>query len=149
MKRWQLFTDGACTGNPGPGGWAFILRDVASGGEIEESGGEAMTTNNRMEMMAAIQGLDRLAEPCAVDLYADSQYLVNGLREWIDRWKAKGWRRGKNEAVANLDLWRRLDALRGRHRISPIWVRGHANHDENERCDRLATAAAAKAGEAE
>lgn len=137
----ELFTDGACSGNPGPGGWAYILRDIASGEEVERSGGEARTTNNRMEMLAAIRGLESLDDGTAVDLYSDSQYLVNGLKSWMDGWKRKGWRRGKNQPVLNVELWQRLDELRGSLRLNPIWVRGHNDHPENERCDRLAVAA--------
>ena len=138
----HLFTDGACSGNPGPGGWAYILRDAASGEEIEEAGGEASTTNNRMELLGAIHGLERLDRPSRVKLFCDSQYVVKGLAEWIDEWKARGWKRPKNGRVKNLELWQRLDGLRGEHELEPIWVRGHDDHPENERCDRLAVAAA-------
>jgi ribonuclease HI len=142
MPHLELFTDGACSGNPGPGGWAFILRDPATGEETEASDGAASTTNNRMEMLAAINGLKHLDRPTRVDLYSDSQYVVNGLSSWMDGWKAKGWKRGKNAPVLNLELWKELDALRQVHAINAIWVRGHDNHPENERCDRLAVAAA-------
>jgi ribonuclease HI len=137
----ELFTDGACSGNPGPGGWAFILRDRKTGREIERSGGERKTTNNRMELTAVIEGLTTLARPSRVDLYSDSQYIVNGLNSWMDGWKAKGWRRGRNQPLLNPELWRRLDELRQKHEIHPEWVRGHSEHPENERCDKLAVAA--------
>lgn len=136
-----IFTDGACSGNPGPGGWAFILRDDA-GAETEASDGEPRTTNNRMELLAAINGLEQLREPSRVKLYSDSQYVVKGLTEWLDGWKAKGWRRPRNAVLKNLELWKRLDELRQIHDIEPIWIRGHNDHTENERCDRLAVAAA-------
>jgi len=141
MPPFKLYTDGACSGNPGPGGWAYILRDPATGLEEEASGGERSTTNNRMELMAAIEGLRILSGHSRVDLYSDSQYLIHGLREWIDGWKAKGWKRGRNEPVKNLELWQELDELRRRHEIRPHWVRGHNEHPENERCDRLAVQA--------
>lgn len=137
----ELYTDGACSGNPGPGGWAFILKDPASGREREESGGEATTTNNRMELISVIRGLESLHGPCEVDLYSDSQYVVKGLTEWLDDWKRKGWRNSKRETVKNRELWQRLDELRNIHRIRSIWVRGHNEHPENERCDALAVAA--------
>ncbi|MHC5113897.1 MAG: ribonuclease HI [Planctomycetota bacterium] len=140
----ELFTDGACSGNPGPGGWAYILRDLASGREVEESDGEASTTNNRMELLGAINGLERLERPSRVDLYSDSQYVVKGLSEWMDGWKAKGWRRSGNSPVKNVELWKRLDQLRKVHDLNAVWVRGHSDHPENERCDQLAVAAAAR-----
>ena len=136
----ELFTDGACSCNPGPGGWAFILRDLASGEETDGSDGEPNTTNNRMEMLAVIKGLQELDQPCRVDLYSDSKYLINGLMEWLDGWKAHGWRRGK-KPLANLELWKELDRLRQVHKITARWVRGHDEHPENEACDRMATAA--------
>jgi ribonuclease HI len=138
----ELFTDGACSGNPGPGGWAYIIRCLRSGEEIEASGGERQTTNNRMELLAVINGLKRLKEPCRVDLYADSIYVVNGLRTWLDQWKARGWRRSQRAPVKNLPLWQELDALRNAHQINASWVQGHGDHPENDRCDRLAVAAA-------
>ena len=131
----ELFTDGACSGNPGPGGWGFILR--IDGVEREGSGGERRTTNNRMELLGAIHGLRLLEQPSRVRLVSDSQYLVKGLTEWIDGWKKRGWRR-KEGPVLNVELWQELDALRARHRITAQWVRGHVGHPENERCDRLA-----------
>lgn len=141
-SRIELFTDGACTGNPGPGGWAYILRHPDSGRELEAADGEPSTTNNRMELLAVINGLNRLDSPCRVDLYSDSQYIVNGLLTWIDEWKARGWKRGNKAPVKNLDLWKQLDQLRHIHDIEPHWVRGHAGHPENARCDRLAVQAA-------
>jgi len=137
----ELYTDGACSGNPGPGGWAFILRHPNSGKEIERVGGERHTTNNRMELMAVIEGLESLNRPSVVELYSDSQYVVNGLKQWMDGWKAKGWKRGRNQPVLNVDLWKKLDELRQEHDIRMHWVRGHNQHPENERCDRLAVAA--------
>lgn len=142
----ELFTDGACTGNPGPGGWAFILRDRATGRVREGSGGERKTTNNRMEISAVIEGLRALREPCLVTLYSDSEYVVKGLNEWMEGWKAKGWRRGRQTPLANQELWIELDRLRSIHTLKASWVRGHAGHPENSRCDQLAVAAAAVAG---
>jgi ribonuclease HI len=137
-----LFTDGACSGNPGPGGWAFILRHPASGKEIEDSGGEAMTTNNRMELTAVIEGLTSLKAPSRVDVYSDSQYVLKGLREWMDGWIAKGWRNAAKKPVKNRELWERLDELRKAHDLDYHWIKGHNEHPENERCDELAVAAA-------
>jgi ribonuclease HI len=137
----QLFTDGACSGNPGPGGWAFILRHPRSGKEIQRAGGEPETTNNRMELMAVIRGLEALKRPVTVELVSDSQYVGKGLSEWLPKWKANGWRRGsgrRSAEVKNEDLWRRLDALLARHRVHFTFVRGHRGHPENERCDQLA-----------
>jgi ribonuclease HI len=136
----ELYTDGACSGNPGPGGWAYILRHGSSGKVIERSGGEPATTNNRMELVSVIEGLRAIKQPAVVDLYSDSQYVCNGLSDWMDQWKARGWRRG-SKAVANLELWRQLDGLRQVHEVRPHWIRGHNEHPENERCDRLAVAA--------
>jgi len=139
-----LFTDGACSGNPGPGGWAFILRHPASGKEKQQSGAERKTTNNRMEMMAVIRGLELLKRPTHVELITDSVYVGKGIVEWLPKWKKNGWRRreGKRWAeIKNEDLWRRLDALLARHRVEFTHVRGHAGHVENERCDTLAVAA--------
>jgi ribonuclease HI len=138
----QLFTDGACSGNPGPGGWAYILRDMRSGAEQERHGGEPRTTNNRMELLSVIEGLHALKGSSRVELYSDSQYVVNGLNEWIDDWKKKGWKRPRNQKVKNLELWQELDRLRAVHEITSHWVRGHDEHPENERCDKLAVAAA-------
>jgi ribonuclease HI len=139
-----LFTDGACSGNPGPGGWAFLLRHPASGKELERSGGERETTNNRMELLAVIRGLEALKRPTSIELISDSVYVGKGISEWMPKWKANGWRRreGKRfKEVKNEDLWRRLDELLARHRVRFTHVRGHAGHPENERCDTLAVAA--------
>ena len=137
----ELFTDGACSGNPGPGGWAYILKHPESGSVREMSGGEPSTTNNRMELISVIEGLKALDRTCSVDLYSDSQYVINGLKEWLDQWKAKNWKRGRNEPVKNRELWEALDELRQEHEIRPHWIRGHNEHPENERCDQLAVAA--------
>ncbi|MBN1395681.1 MAG: ribonuclease HI [Pirellulales bacterium] len=140
----RLFTDGACSGNPGPGGWAFILEHVASGKKKEASGGRRETTNNRMELTAVIRGLQSLKRPVDVEIVTDSTYVGRGMTEWMPKWKADGWRRrekGRWAEVKNEDLWRQLDALLGRHRARYTHVRGHAGHPENERCDRLAVAA--------
>jgi len=139
----ELYTDGACSGNPGPGGWAFIVK-IPGGRSWEGSGGEPATTNNRMELISVIEGLSSLEGPSRVALYSDSQYVCNGLSEWLDQWIAKGWKRGRNEAVKNVDLWKRLDQLRDVHHITCHWIRGHDDHPENERCDELAVAAAAQ-----
>jgi ribonuclease HI len=138
----ELFTDGACSGNPGPGGWAYILKHPSTGTEQEGSGGEACTTNNRMELISVIKGLEALDRACRVDLYSDSQYVINGLREWIEQWKANGWKTSSRKPVKNVELWEALDELRQRHQIGYHWIRGHNEHPENERCDRLAVAAA-------
>lgn len=137
----QLYTDGACSGNPGPGGWAFILRHPASGKEIERSGGDPATTNNRMELSAVIHGLDALTRASSVDLFSDSQYVLNGLKEWIASWKKRGWKTADKKPVKNQDLWEILDALANKHEIRFHWIRGHNEHPENERCDLLAVAA--------
>ena len=142
MKHVELYTDGACSGNPGPGGWAFILRHPETGAEIERADGESRTTNNRMELMAVIEGLRALQEPCEVELYSDSQYVLNGMKEWMDGWKKKGWVRAKSQPVKNVELWKELDQLRNLHTMHYHWVKGHAGHDFNERCDQLATGAA-------
>jgi ribonuclease HI len=135
----EIFTDGACSGNPGPGGWAAILRYRDT--ERELAGGVAMTTNNRMEMTAAIEGLAVLKRPCRVRVYTDSQYLRDGIVRWLPQWKARGWRTADKKPVKNIDLWQRLDEAATVHRIEWIWVRGHAGHPENERADLLARAA--------
>lgn len=143
----HLFTDGACSGNPGPGGWAFILRHCATGKEMERSGGEAMTTNNRMELAAVIEGLSALKKPCNVEIFTDSVYVGKGLSEWMPKWKSNGWRRKEGDKwkpVANEDLWRRLDELIATHEITYTRVAGHSGHPENERCDVLAVAAIKK-----
>ena len=138
MKEVRLYTDGACRGNPGPGGWGAIL--VYGKYEKELSGGEGETTNNRMELLAAINGLSALKEPCAVTLYSDSKYLVDAfLCGWVEGWRAHGWRRGKEE-LKNPDLWERLYELTQIHTVSFEWVKGHNGHEYNERCDALATA---------
>ena len=137
----EIFTDGACSGNPGPGGWAAILRHRRV--EKELSGAEPLTTNNRMEMMAAIAGLEALKRPCRVRLYSDSQYLRDGITRWIHAWKARGWRTADKKPVKNVDLWQRLEAAAARHEVAWEWVRGHAGHPENERADALARAAIA------
>lgn len=136
----MLYTDGACSGNPGPGGWAFVLRHPASGKEIQRSGGEAATTNNRMELMAVIRGLEALTRPSAVELYSDSQYVLKGLKEWLAGWKTKGWKTANKQPVKNQDLWMELDALKAKHAVTFHWIRGHTGHPENERCDELAVA---------
>lgn len=143
MKKVEIFTDGACKGNPGPGGWGAILR--YKGVEKEISGGEADTTNNRMELTAVIKALELLKEPCEVTLYTDSQYVANALTlGWAKKWKANDWMRNKKEKALNPELWDRLLTLYDTHSIEIIWVKGHAGHPENERCDRLAVAQAEK-----
>jgi ribonuclease HI len=139
----EIFTDGACSGNPGPGGWAAILR--YRGVEKELSGSDPHTTNNRMEMTAAIIGLEALTRRCHVRLYSDSRYLRDGITTWVHSWKRRGWRTADNRPVKNIDLWQRLDAAAAGHTIEWIWVRGHAGHAENERADALARAGAAAA----
>lgn len=137
----ELYTDGACSGNPGPGGWAFILKHPASGKAIEGSGAEPQTTNNRMELMAVIRGLEALKSASIVELYSDSQYVLNGLKEWMASWKKRGWRTADKKPVKNVDLWQELDDLQKRHELRFHWIRGHSEHPENERCDQLAVAA--------
>lgn len=137
----ELYTDGACSGNPGPGGWAYILKHPASGKAREASGGELATTNNRMELMAVIEGLRVLTRSSSVDLYSDSQYVLNGLKTWLKGWKAKGWKTADKQPVKNQDLWQTLDELSAQHEIRFHWIRGHNEHPENERCDQLAVAA--------
>ena len=132
----QIFTDGACSGNPGPGGWGAILR--AGEAEKELSGGEAATTNNRMELMAAISALEALKRPCRVEIYTDSNYVKDGITRWIHNWRRNGWRTADRKPVKNAELWQRLDALMGTHDVDWRWVRGHAGHVENERVDQLA-----------
>jgi len=136
----ELFTDGACKGNPGPGGWGAVLR--FNGREKELSGGEALTTNNRMEMMAAIEGLKALTRPCAVTLWTDSVYVKDGITKWIHGWQRNGWRTADRKPVKNADLWQALLEAARPHRVEWRWVKGHAGHPENERADRLASAAA-------
>ncbi len=132
----ELFTDGACSGNPGPGGWGAILRMGEK--EREISGGAPATTNNKMELMAAISGLEALKRPCVVRLYTDSKYVLEGATKWIHGWKKNGWRTADKKPVKNVDLWQRLDAARSSHKVDWIWVRGHDGHPENERADQLA-----------
>jgi ribonuclease HI len=136
MTQVEIYTDGACRGNPGPGGWGALLR----WGDQERTlhGGEAQTTNNRMELMAAIQALEALNRACRVELTTDSQYLRKGITEWMADWKRRGWKTAARKPVKNRDLWERLDALTARHDIHWHWVKGHAGHDENERVDALA-----------
>ena len=138
-KSVELFTDGACSGNPGPGGWGAILR--YKGAEKELSGGEESTTNNRMELTAAIEGLSALKEPCQVTLYSDSKYLVDAITKgWAVGWRSRGWRKADKQPALNVDLWQRLLDLLEQHEVTFVWVKGHAGHPENERCDRLAVA---------
>jgi ribonuclease HI len=131
-----IYTDGACRGNPGPGGWGAIL--MFGGREKELCGGDLATTNNRMELMAAIQALEALNKPCKVELHTDSQYVMKGITEWVRGWKARGWKTAAKESVKNEDLWRRLDEARQRHDVDWRWVKGHAGHELNERADELA-----------
>jgi len=135
-KTVDIFTDGACSGNPGPGGWGAILRYGAV--EKELYGGEPDTTNNRMELMAAIQALESLKRPVAVRLYTDSEYVKNGITKWIHGWKAKGWKTADRKPVKNMDLWQRLETAKQPHAVEFHWVRGHDGHPENERADELA-----------
>lgn len=137
----ELYTDGACSGNPGPGGWAYILRHTASNSERAISGAEPDTTNNRMEMMAVLKGLEALKTRSRVALWSDSEYVIKGLRDWLPGWKSRGWKTAGKKPVKNQDLWETLDALIAKHSMSYHWVRGHNDHPENERCDKLAVAA--------
>jgi ribonuclease HI len=139
MSDVVIFTDGACSGNPGPGGWGAVLS--AKGVEKELSGAEPETTNNRMELMAAIAALEALTRPCAIELHTDSQYLRGGVTGWIHGWKKNGWKTADRKPVKNVDLWQRLEAAAARHRIDWRWVKGHAGHPMNERADALARAA--------
>jgi len=132
----RIYTDGACKGNPGPGGWGAILR--ADGKEKELFGGEAQTTNNRMEMTAVIRALEALKSPCEVEVYTDSQYVQKGISEWLPAWKRRGWRTADKKPVKNADLWKELERVAGAHRVTWHWVKGHAGHPENERADALA-----------
>ena len=145
MKQVEIYTDGACRGNPGRGGWGAIL--VYGKYERELSGGEKLTTNNRMELLGAISALSALKEPCEVTLYSDSKYLVDAFNEgWVDSWRAHGWKRGREE-LKNPDLWQRLFELTEMHSVKFVWVRGHNGHSYNERCDALSTAFADSLGE--
>lgn len=140
----RLYTDGACSGNPGPGGWAYILDHPASGQSIQASGAVRETTNNRMELMGVIEGLSTLKRPCHVELITDSQYVAKGIMEWMPNWKRQGWMRkeqGKLKPVMNVDLWQQLDELLARHKVVVQHVLGHRGHPENEACDRMAVAA--------
>ncbi len=144
LRSVQLYTDGACSGNPGPGGWAFILRDLKTGKELTGSGGAAETTNNQMELQAVIEGLKSLKKSCRVELHADSKYVLQGLTEWMAGWKARGWVRmegRKKMPVKNVEQWKELDELIAKHAMSYHHVRGHSGHIENERCDEMAVAA--------
>jgi len=140
MKSIEIYTDGACLGNPGPGGWGALLRYRST--ERELSGYESQTTNNRMELMAAIMALETLTEPCQIDLHTDSQYVRQGITEWMRNWVKRGWKTASGGAVKNQDLWQRLQLASDRHTIEWHWVKGHSGHPENERVDALATAAA-------
>jgi ribonuclease HI len=135
-QRVTIHTDGACSGNPGPGGWGAIL--TFGDHEMELKGGEPVTTNNRMELMAAISALEALTRPCMVDLYTDSEYLKKGISVWIHGWKRNGWRTASKEPVKNVDLWKRLDEAIARHQVHWRWVKGHSGHAMNERADQLA-----------
>lgn len=133
----EIFTDGACSKNPGPGGWGAIIHQNNETQEL--SGFEPNTTNNRMEILAAIKGLEILKHPSRVRLYTDSKYLLNGISIWITQWKSRGWRTADNKPVKNIDLWQKLETITQRHRVEWIWIKGHAGHPENERADFLAT----------
>jgi len=140
MKKVKLITDGACIGNPGPGGWAFILRYGAH--TKEAYGSEPQTTNNRMELRAAVEGLGALRERCEVEIVTDSQDMKNGITDWIHTWKLNGWRTKAKKPVVNQDLWHELDEQVSRHQTTWTWTKGHASHEDNNRCDELATSAA-------
>ena len=137
----EIFTDGACSGNPGPGGWAAILRHkgtTMAGRERELSGGDPATTNNRMELMAVISALEALTRPCRVKLHTDSKYVLDGATRWIHGWKKNGWRTADKKPVKNVELWQRLDEVHNGHQVKWVWVKGHSGHPENERADQLA-----------
>ena len=140
----DIYTDGACSGNPGPGGWGALL--LYDGHEKELHGGEPQTTNNRMELMAAIMALESLTRPVTARLHTDSQYLRNGITEWVANWKRKGWKTADKKPVKNVDLWLQLDTLQAQHDIEWIWVKGHAGHPGNERADALANLGVAQVG---
>ncbi len=144
MKQVDIFTDGACKGNPGPGGWGVLLRMGRH--EKEMAGGEPQTTNNRMEMTAVIRALDALIEPCEVTVHTDSRYVIDGMTRWIAGWKKRGWVNASKQPVKNADLWHDLIEAAARHKVHWEWVRGHSGHVENERVDRLASNAADEAG---
>jgi ribonuclease HI len=143
MKEMQMYTDGSCLGNPGPGGYAAVLEYNQHTKEV--SGGFSTTTNNRMELLAAIEGLKQLNEPCKVTLTTDSQYVKQGINQWIHNWRKNGWRTSNKKAVKNADLWKRLDEQVKRHKVDWRWVKGHSGHPQNERCDDLAREAASGA----
>ena len=136
MESVKIYADGACKGNPGPGGWGALL--VKGGIDKELFGGESATTNNRMELTAAIRALDALTRACEVDIYTDSQYVQKGMTEWVNNWKRRGWRTADRQPVKNVDLWQQLETAAARHKVSWHWVRGHAGHEGNERADALA-----------
>jgi ribonuclease HI len=143
MPDLYAYTDGACSGNPGPGGWGVLLLAREAGAVVKErtlQGGEAMTTNNRMELLAAISALEALARPSEIVIVTDSAYVKNGVTEWIHGWKRNGWRTAGRDPVKNADLWQRLDAAQARHKVDWRWIKGHAGHEENERADALARA---------
>jgi len=144
MTKVEIATDGACKGNPGPGGWGALIRSGAT--EKELSGGEPLTTNNRMELTAAIEGLNALKRPCHVMLSTDSRYVMDGLTKWIKGWQKNGWKTAAKQPVKNADLWQKLLDAAKPHRVEWTWVKGHAGHPDNERADRLASAAAVAAG---
>ena len=144
LTKVEIFTDGACKGNPGPGGWGAVIR--SGGHEKELSGGDPMTTNNRMELTAVIEALNALKRPCAVALSTDSRYVMDGLTKWIHGWRKNGWKTASKQPVKNAELWQALVEATARHKISWQWVKGHAGHPENERADRLASDAAVAAG---
>lgn len=143
MAEFFAYTDGACSGNPGPGGWGALLQAKEDGKLVKErnlKGGEANTTNNRMELLAAINALETLGKPCAITVITDSQYVKNGVTGWIHGWKRNGWKTSAKKPVKNADLWQRLDEAQARHAVTWEWVKGHAGHPENERADELARA---------
>ena len=142
LSKIQMFTDGSCLQNPGPGGWAALLRHSKS--EKMFSGGQAQTTNNQMELMAVIKGLEALTKPCAVELYTDSKYVSDGYTKWLSGWKTRNWKKSDKKPVLNKDLWQQLDANAHPHKIDWHWVKGHSGHDENERVDQLARLEAEK-----
>lgn len=144
MSKVEIATDGACKGNPGPGGWGALIRSGAT--EKELSGGETLTTNNRMELTAAIEGLNALKRPCHVTLSTDSRYVMDGLTKWIKGWQKNGWKTAAKQPVKNADLWQKLIDAAKPHRIEWVWVKGHAGHPDNERADTLASDAAVAAG---
>ena len=144
MKKVEIFTDGACSGNPGPGGYGTIIK--YKGHEKELSAGYKNTTNNRMELLAVIRGLEALKEPCIADIYSDSKYVVDAIKQgWAKRWQKNRWMRNKKEAALNPDLWQKLLDLLDKHKVTMHWVKGHAGHEENERCDKLAVKASKSA----